>query len=240
MTSQLAIPNPTGHPARFSGAIVDKLREVLLARAPIPYIFDPFAGTGERLAELLGDDFEGGGIELHNHFIVNRKLVKVGDATKAKCYPRRPFVVVTSPVYPNGMAESWNVSPGDTSTRNTYSGALAKLGGLPKPNDMGVFGYRGTKRDGRSLRRAAYWSLAGEAVACWTASPCTGIFLNVSDFLSGGVVEPLVQDWRALLREHGWKITHTYKVRTPRHKGNEHADQRLDYESILVAVRLAD
>lgn len=241
--SAASIPNPTGHPARFSGAIVARLRLALFVHYPAkyqrPFIFDPFAGTGERLAELLGFDFEGGGVELHSKFIVNRKLVKVGDATKAKSYPKnRRFIIVTSPVYPNGIAESWKISDTDTSTRNTYAAALAALDGTPKANDMGVFGYRGTKRGGRSIKRAAYWELAEQAVEQWTANDnCARIYLNVSDFLSSNEVEPLVADWRKLLRDHGWTIVATYRVRTPRHRGNDNADQRVASESIIVAER---
>lgn len=243
MTSAPAIPNPTGHPARYSGAIVNRLREALFDHYPDPdsrpSIFDPFAGTGERLAELLGEEFRGSGIELHREFIVNRKLVKFGDATKSGFYPTRRFVIVTSPVYPNGMAEAWKVSDTDTSKRNTYAAALARLGGKRSfRSDMSVLGYRGTKPGGRSVKRANYWAIADQAVACWTANPqCVEVYVNVSDFKSGGDVEPFVQDWRNLLRFHGWKIKATYRVRTPRHRGNANADQRLAYEAIVLATR---
>lgn len=238
--TKAAIPNPTGHPARYSGAIVDRLRTALLDRHPDPdsrpYVFDPFAGTGERLAEILNDRFEGGGIELYGDFIVDRKLVKVGDATKPDGYPtNRPFIIVTSPVYPNGMAEAWKVSEADTSKRNTYS---ANRKSKTKPNDMGVLGYRGTKRGGRSVKRQAYWNLASDAAYRWTDNPlCTEVYLNVSDFMSGGEVEPFVQDWRDLLKRNGWKIVTTYRVRTPRHNGNDNADQRVGHECIIVAQR---
>lgn len=243
MSSKASIPNPSGHPARFSGAVVDKLRELLLGLRVAtvsaewmrhPYIFDPFAGTGERLAEILGDEFEGRGVELYSDFIVTRQLVKVGDATKIGSYPLMPFVIVTSPVYPNGMAEAWDVSESDTSTRNTYAANRTQKS---KPNDMGVMGYRGTKRGGRSVKRAAYWRTAEQCVVNWRVSPCEAIFLNVSDFMSGGEVEPLVKDWRDLLKRHGFRIDGTYRIRTPRHRGNDNADQRVDTEKIIVAVR---
>ncbi len=240
MKSAAAIPNPTGHPARFSGAVVDRLIKVLRERHVIqlddPFVFDPFAGTGERLDEILqATGLDGGGIELEREFIVNRNLVKVGDATKARFYPDQRFVIVTSPVYPNGMAEAWEVSPADTSKRNTYTAAK----GAPlKPNNMGALGYRGTKRGGTSLKRLTYWGLADHAVQCWADSEhCVGIYLNVSDFMSGGEVEPFVADWRDLLRRHGWTIVSTLRVSTPRHRGNDNADQRVGSESIIVAER---
>lgn len=232
-----SIPNPSGHPARFSGAVVDRLRDVLLSDYPEhrPFVFDPFAGTGERLAEILGDEFKGGGIELHRKFIVNSQLVTQGDATDIRCYPDRRFIVVTSPVYPNGMAERWNVS--DTSKRNTYDAALTALGARRRPrNDMSSLGYRGTKRGGRSLKRIAYWTVADAAVGAWSHNgQCEAVYLNVSDFMSGGEVEPFVQDWRDLLRAHGWRPFTTFRVRTPRHKGNDNADQRVSHECIVVA-----
>lgn len=238
MRSAPSIPNPSGHPARFSGAVVDRMRKLLLARDDRPYVFDPFAGTGERLAELLGDDFEGGGVELQARFIVNSQLVKRGDATNHTVYPRRPFVVATSPVYPNGVAEQYDIGEGDASYRPTYYAAHRRLGGGKlHHNNMGAFGYRGTKRGGSSVKRAAYWNVASRAVERWTSNGmCIGIYLNVSDFMSGGQVEPFVADWRKLLAEHGWKST-TVKVVTPRNKGVEHADQRVEFETILVARR---
>lgn len=243
MTSAPSIPNPTGHPARFSGAIIDRLRRALLSRYPDPYdqpyVFDPYAGTGERLAELLGNDFDGGGVELQRKFIVARQLVKQGDATNPKVYPTVPFVIVTSPAYPNGMSEQYNIGEADTSYRPTYANAHQRLGGDKlHPNNMGALGYRGTKRGGRSVKRAAYWELARRSVEVWTANEhCIGIYLNVSDFLSGGEVEPLVADWADLLREHGWKQVTRYKVRTPRNNGVDNADQRVEYETILVMRR---
>jgi hypothetical protein len=249
MSSPTSIPNPTRHPARFSGAIVDKLRALILAEYPHqdgrPFIFDPFAGTGERLAELGSFDADGnrifvGGIELQRHFIVNKRLVKQGDATKPKMYPvGTKFVIATSPVYPNGMAEQYDIGEEDPSYRPLYVVANKLAGGDVKlhPNNMGQFGYRGTRRGGRSVKRAAYWELAGQAVEQWTRNLwCQGIYLNVSDFMSGGVVEPLVDDWKALLRAHGWKIKRTVKVKTPRNKGVNNAALRVEHECIVVAV----
>lgn len=245
MTSPASIPNPTGHPARYSGAVVDKLRALFLADYPDwlgrPIIFDPNAGTGERLAEILapdknGDEVYGRGIEIQRKFIVNKKLVKYGDATQAKYYPDgEHWVAMLSVVYPNGMADGFVPSESDTSKRHTYTVAN---GGPLHANNMGQYGYRGTRRDGRSAKRRGYWHLADKMVECWTTNPwCMGVYLNVSDFMSRGEVEPLVDDWAALLRQWGWDTRRRYKVETPRNRGNDNAEQRVGNEVIIVATR---
>lgn len=242
MASPQSIPNPANHPARYSGAVIDRFIKLIGSYeadlAEVTTLFDPFAGTGERLAELQATGYQVSGIELQRSLIVNRSIVKQGDATRAKRYPGVPYAIVTSPVYPNGVADSHRAN--DTSKRFTYTVANRLNGGGDElhPNNMGRYGYRGTKRGGRSERRAAYWRLARQAVDIWTGDPnCRMVFLNVSDFLSGSEVEPLTADWRSLLREFGWKIDKTVKVATPRNRGNANSEQRVDHEAIIVAKR---
>lgn len=250
--------NPTGHPARFSDEIVAQLAEILVGMWPDwfgrPEIFDPFAGTGEMLAALdlacahpdLGGSTVGfghSGVELEPEFIVNPRIV-VGNATDPAAYPpARPkppacWVVVTSPVYANGMGD--NHKPRDTSKRYTYRFAKIMLTGDPDatlhPDNMGAYGYRGTMRGGRSRRRRRYWEIADAAVANWRTAEA--VIVNVSDFKhSRGKVEPLVDDWQALLARHGWTSQILVPVGTKRSKNGANREERVDREVIIVARR---
>lgn len=226
-------PNPKKHPARFSESVIAALREL------IPHgstLHDPFAGTGEFLGQLANDlscDFSG--TELEECLIVDRR-VKCGDATDASTYPNPGYVLVTSPVYPNGVADNFRAS--DASTRKTYRQAVAHLEGedrLLHPNNMGQYGYRGTSP--RSGKRASYWDLANAAVALWGGASL--LLVNVSDFMADDKVEPVVKDWKWLLEQHGWSVDREVLVTTPRYRqgSNESRDQRVDHEVILVATR---
>jgi hypothetical protein len=248
-------PNPTGHPARYSEAIVDLLAEIVLAEYPEwlgrPSIVDPCAGTGEALRDFqrltverdrpYNIGFEVHGIEIEPVWIVD-DIVRQGDATDISCYPDSPvgrLVVMTSPVYPNGVAD--NFIPQDDSTRFTYiSKAIRRIDDPTfrlHPNDQANFGYRGTKRGGASKRRAEYWRLAHEMVAVW-AKVAELVLLNISDFKhSNGEIEPVVMDWRRVLAEHGFTDQVEIPVGTPRMRNGANADQRVDVEVIVKARR---
>jgi hypothetical protein len=244
--------NATGHPARFSAEIVDLYASILDGMFPDPMgrpmLWDPFAGTGEmlaRIAELTAVEgwgevgFDYGGTELEAAYIRAEYIVH-GDATDRDTYltPRSApcgWVVVTSPAYGNGVSD--NHKPRDLSTRKTYRASLIKLTGDPDyelhPNNMGGHGYRGTLRAGRSKRRVRYWEVADAAVACWDTAHA--VLVNVSDFKhSNGEVEPLVDDWRALLERHGWADQTVVPVGTSRMRHGANHDQRVDNEVIII------
>ena len=248
-------PNPTGHPARFSQEVLDLAAELLMARYPEwlgrPYVFDPFAGTGEALARLSATliaaepehiGFQVTGVEIEPAYIVNAELVKPGDALDRSCYEQAPtggLVIFTSPVYPNGMADHHR--PKDTSVRRTYLVSLMALTGDAAyemdEHNMGRYGFRGTRRDGTSKRRAAYWDLAEKAVAVW-AGCAQHVLLNVSDFMhSNGQVEPVVDDWKAVLHKHGFTEQFDHPVATSRMRMGANHDQRVANEVIVEARR---
>lgn len=250
--------NPKGHPARFSDEIVDELASIINAEVTDwfypPMLWDPFAGTGEMLAEIASRCRPGGfaplpygGTEIEPEFIVD-KHIRVGDATDPDCYPPHlatvkeiegwgRFIVVTSPAYPNGMADGF--MPQDDSKRYTYQSALNALTKQPRrlaDNNMGRMGYRGTQRGGASKRRADYWRVADLAVANWAKADF--VLLNVSDFRhSKGEIEPLVMDWRQLLHEHGWHDQREVQVATKRNGNGANRDERVEHEVIVVAKR---
>jgi hypothetical protein len=252
-------PNPTGHPARFSDEVVDLFVEIINHEVTDwfnpPTLWDPYAGTGEALGDIArrcippgaAAHLPYGGTEIEAEFIVDPHII-LGDATYAMNYPPRltaagvlegngRFVIITSPVYPNGMADSWKMS--DASKRYTYQSAKNDLVGVHTElhvNNQGRYGYRGTKRAGPSRRRSEYWRIARESVPHW--APADMVLVNVSDFKhSNGQIEPLVMDWRWLLKEHGWTDIIEHPVATNRMLNGANADQRVEHEVILAAKR---
>lgn len=255
-------PNPKGHPARFSDEVVDLFVEIINHEVTDwfdpPTLWDPFAGTGEALADIASRCIPGGinplpygGTEIEPLFIVDTQHILEGDATCAAFYPpalaardplgrwgRGRYIIVTSPVYPNGVAD--NHLPQDASKRYFYRKTKIELSGDPTAelhiNNMGRYGYRGTKRGGISKRRAEYWRIASESVHWWSTADM--VLVNVSDFKhSNGQIEPLVTDWRCLLKEFGWTSIIEHPVATSRMKNGANADQRAEHEVILVAKR---
>lgn len=238
-------PNPSGHPARYSESIVAYLKTQLDADM---HVHDPFAGTGEFLGALADEiGFEFSGTEIEQCFIRDKR-VKVGDSTKQKTYPKKMgWVGVTSPVYPNGVADNFASSENEVKPwkRNTYRHAVvAATGGQQTellPNDMGAFGYRGTSRDGRSLKRQAYWDLACSCMFHWDTARM--FILNVSDFVysKGGedYIEPVTQDWVDLMGDYGWKMHAAEFIVTPRYgnASDDSRDQRMDSEAVVTFTR---
>lgn len=233
-------PNPTGHPARFSDEIIELFADILTHEYPEwfgrPLLHDPFAGTGEALEDLARRiDFGYQGTEIEPEFIV-APHIKQGDACDPSTYPPPPYVIITSPAYPNGISDSWQMA--EDSKRFTYQQALNRLLGTHRqlhPNNQGRFGYRGTKRGGKSSNRDNYWRIARAAVACWTWADL--VLLNVSDFKAKGGTEPLVMDWRQVLAENGWTIQIEHPVATRRIGMGENRDERVSHEVIVVARR---
>lgn len=233
--------NPKGHPARYSPEIISEFADILKECYPVwfgrPALFDPFAGTGEALHDLaLSIDFPYGGVEIEPEFIV-APGIREGDATEWTSYPPPPYVIVTSPVYPNGIADAWNAKDG--SKRFTYQNAKDLLVGEHTElheNNAGRYGYRGTKRGGKSVKREGYWRVAELAVNNWRQADM--VLLNVSDFkVKGGATEPFVMDWRKLLEEYGWVYQKEIQVGTARIGMGSNAEKRVEHEVIVVAKR---
>lgn len=239
------------HPARYSPPIIDLVADILRARWPDfmgrPIIHDPFAGTGERLHEMCNRDdmlWAYSGTEIEECFIAAPGVFQ-GDATDPDTYPpaRLPaqtgafgWIVFTSPVYPNGMADNHRAR--DSSNRRNYRAAKIKITGDAdaglEENNAGNFGYRGTKRDGNSARRINYWRIHEQAVRHWSSAQLA--IVNVSDFIhSKNQVEPLVDDWIKLLADHGWDDQQIHRVKTSRMRHGENREQRVDHEVVIVA-----
>lgn len=237
------------HPARYSPEVLDVIGPILTAEWPEwfgrPIVHDSFAGTGVRLVEFGREyGFRVSGTEIEACFVQCPTTVMVGDSRDPATYPplRYPnevatagWVQMTSPTYANGMADGH--LPRDGSRRKTYRKAKIDLTGNPEaklePGSMAGLGYRGTKRDGKSQRRARYWEIADACVANWGSASL--VIVNVSDFVSGGEVEPHVADWKALLARHGWVDQTDHEVATPRMRDGANGDVRVDHEVVIVA-----
>jgi hypothetical protein len=229
------------HGAQFSDTIVDEIRTILAERYPEfwgrPMLWDPFAGRGVKLARMSwgytdGLGFNYGGTEIEASFIEDDNI-RHGSATDPDTYPSTPHIIVTSPVYPNGMADSWKMSDG--SKRHTYRSWIAENEGKDRQLDdenMGRYGYRGTRRDGASTKRDAYWDIAERSVKNWSAAEA--VVLNVSDFISGGGLEPFTADWVRLMTKYGWQPVDSRRVRTPRQGHGANRDVRVEFEMVFV------
>lgn len=244
------------HPARYSKPVLDLTREILLAEWPEfmgrPMLHDPCAGTGERLHEFCNSDgmwWPYSGTEIEECYIEAPGILH-GNSTRADTYPpaRWPettpvfgWLIFTSVVYPNGMAD--NHLARDGSPRKNYRKAKAEITGDEEaeldPDNAGNYGYRGTKRPedgGTSRKREAYWDIHRRMLPHWETAEM--VILNASDFKhSNGRVEPVVKDWRDLLHEFGWSKQVAHPVGTQRMKHGQNADQRVAHEVVIVARR---
>ena len=217
------------HEAQWSWPVLEAIA-ARLARGV--RVHDCFAGTGDRLGQMADrKQWVFTGTDLQAVFIFDPRVVQ-GDATDPDTYPTEKHYLLTSPVYPNGMADDFKAR--DPEGRHTYRAAQHRLLGHDEPlhpNNMGRYGYR----PGRPPEnKAIYWGIAEAAVACWTAAT---VFVNVKDFIhSNDVVEPVVEPWAELLEHHGYLIVERVKVPVPgqRHGANRH---RVDHEVVLVAPR---
>jgi hypothetical protein len=221
---------PDTHPAKWS-------HEVLAAVAPILAewrlpVHDPFAGTGERLGKLCDQlELTFTGTEIQLPFIRDPRVAR-GDSTEADTYPSGDHVVVTSPAYPNGMADHFKA--GDHSRRHTYRQALAEILGHDEPlhpNNMGRYGVRyGVNAETK------HFDLARRCVRWWPEH----VVLNVSDFIVAGAVYPCVARWKDILGARDYRIVETIAVETPRQRHGANGDARVGHEVVLTAVRQSE
>ncbi|MBA3580754.1 MAG: hypothetical protein H0W42_12315 [Gemmatimonadaceae bacterium] len=236
------------HPAKFSAPILDLAFSVLRSEwegwMGRPHLFDPFAGTGQALHEACttGDDtFAYSGCEIEASFIEAPGIFH-GDATDPAVYPPARgstpwgWCILTSPPYGNGISD--HAVANDASKRFTYRKAIATIEGVDREladNNLGRHGFRGTQRGGKSVKRAAYWDLARRSVVHWKTAEM--VILNVSDFISGGEVEPHVNDWRDVLYHYGWGNQVVHPVGTQRIGFGENHEARVAHEVVVVARR---
>lgn len=209
-----------GHPARFTPAILDVLAPLIAEQSAV---WDPFAGTGERLGALCdryGVPF--GGTDLET-WPGQDPRVRQGDACDPGSYPLGEFLIVTSPSYGNGLNDHF--APRDTSRRYTYRTALGRE---LHENNTGRYGIRGGKQ-----AWARYWELHGQAVACWADRQARAL-VNVKAFVHAGQVVDLPGRWVELLETAGLTVTNRIEVRTPGIRHGANRDRRVECETVLV------
>jgi hypothetical protein len=224
------------HPAQFSPEVIDILRHLLTYMAPLP-VHDPFAGPGVRLGRLCDElDLIFTGTEIEPEFIVDPR-VHEDDSTRAWSYPgthpdQRPgaFRIVTSPVYPNGMADHFNAQ--DDSKRHTYRQGLANINGYDRELHEANMG-RYTARAGKKAL-TLHLDIAERCVRHWAAAKAP-VILNVSDFIVAGERFELVTQWWQLLQDHGYTIVRSIEVQTRRQRHGANGDLRVDHETIVIA-----
>jgi hypothetical protein len=192
-------------------------------------VHDPFAGTGRRLGKLcdaLGLRFTG--TEIEAEFIVDPRVAP-GNAINPDTYPPGPFCVVTSPAYPNGMADHFAARDG--SRRHTYRQALAAIRGHDRELSSSNMGRYSIRRGRRA--ETEHFAIAGIAMHRWPPD----VIVNVSDFIAAGERYPLVDRWRRLLGRHGYTVTDVVEVPTPRQRHGAHAELRVEAEAVITAHR---
>jgi hypothetical protein len=216
------------HPARWTPAILDAIEPVIVDLG-LP-VHDPFAGTGERLGALCDKvALPFTGTEIEAPFIIDPR-VKQGDSSDPATYPPHPHVVVTSPVYPNGMADHFRAR--DTSKRHTYRQALATILGYDQPlhaNNMGRYAGR-TRRGMASERR--HFDIARRCIVHWPDH----VIVNVKDVITKTEVVPVVELWKELLVTRAYEVVDEIKVATPGQRNGANSDARADHEMVLVAT----
>jgi hypothetical protein len=209
------------HPARYSPEIISALANMIPAGT---HVHDPFAGTGEALGALADTlfGFTFTGTELEPEFIVDRR-VEQGDATEPASYPTGPHLIVTSPPYPNGMADDYAQEGG---RRFTYRQAL----GRPlSPRNLGRYSARRSR-----TKEAEHFRLADAAIACWSAQRA---LVNVKDFIAEGARWPVVARWCELLEAHGFTVVELVPVHTHGQGFGANRSARVDTETIIDATK---
>jgi hypothetical protein len=270
MTAVARKPKAGHHPATYSNAVLDAMADVLDRVAPSsatywrPRIFDPFAGTGRKVAEhrIFGMG-EWHGLELEPAFI-ETCWVEPGNACDPPFADGQFDVLATSPVYYNRMLD--HHAPKDDSKRYSYTFSLRDAMGVPR-SDASV--QLSPANAGRMSRRAEYEALH---LLAWPAvvaklRPGALVMLNMSDnehtvvrrtyepqpYRRARSIEavtvkgkPMVKvhevvenvRWHAnVLHDAGVEWLEELTVETPRMRNGQNAEVRADAERLLVGVR---
>lgn len=217
------MPELGKQPAPFTQSIIRQLWQDIPRYVPQGHIIhDPFAGDGTRLGalcDLLGYPFSA--VDLERWRDADQR-VRFGNSIRPETYPQRPFAVVTSPTYNNGINDHFK--PQDASRRKTYRVAA----GHPlHEQNTGRWSGRHSKQ-GEQM----YWQITREVVKNWPAVA----MVNVKNSIRHGAVYPLVEMWTELLKDP-YDVIEQREVPCPGWRvGTNHA-ARIDTEAILIARR---
>ena len=206
-------PRVPVHPCEFSPEVIDALRDLIRAGE---HVHDPFAGMGRRLGALcdeLGAEYSGSDIE---EWPGADPRVTLGDATKADTYPKRPFTVVTSPVYLNKRLADYADGPTPTTKVRGRRDYGISLGRALHTSNLARF-------TGKPSRAAAYWLKHEAAVRHWDPRA----IVNVDS--------PILDGWLVVLGACGYTHMEVIPVFTQRYGGLHNAEKRAEYEVVIVA-----
>lgn len=214
---------PPKHPARYSKSVMTQFRDTLLNivadEGPI-HILDPFAGTG-RIHELaVSSLIHTTGVELEPEWAAMHPWTRQGNALElTTMFPGHFHAVVTSPTYGNRLADHHNAQDG--SVRRSYT---HDLGRPLHPDNSGQMAFGKEYQDfHRKVWDQVYTVLR----------PNGWFILNVSDFIRGGEVVPVVK-WHLDALHNRFKVVEDLAIDTPRLKFGQNASARVSHERIIV------
>ncbi len=217
------------HPAPFSKAVLEKIEtEELLPEVGV--VIDPFAGIGgvHQLATCTRATV---GIEIEPEWAAAHPSTLVGNALALPFGAAAFDAACTSPCYGNRYSDHHRAADG--SFRRSYHHDLVAVTGDP---DHQLHADNAGKLRGTS---EAYWDLHRRA---WlelrrVLKPRAPFILNVSDYISGGSVVPMVDRHAALVTEVGFELVDKIDVRTPRMRRGANSAARVETEAVLVFLR---
>lgn len=203
------------HPCQYSPEVLTVLAELI---RPGEHIHDPFAGPGNRLANLcdqIGATYSGGDIE---DWPGHDPRVRQVDATQADSYPTGDYRLVTSPVYVNKRCADYRNGPTPTTKTKGRRDYGIALGRALNPRNL-------ARHTGRPAEAETYWRLHAEAVAHWPAR----VIVNVD--------EPISDRWQQTLLDAGYRVGRVLPAYTQRYGGLDNADKRAEFEVVIVATK---
>lgn len=204
------------HPAKFSDTII----ELLNREVPAGKICDPFAGTG-KVHLLANDKRDTYGVEIEPEWASMHPRTIVGNALLLP-FPNETFdCIVTSPTYGNRLADHHKAQDG--SIRHSYT---HDLGRTLHPDNSGTTyfwqsGYRAFHLKAW-MEAFRILKVGGEA------------YINVSNFIRGGMEQDVVGMHAELLAMAGGRIVKIHHVDTPRLRFGANGDARVGEETILL------
>jgi DNA modification methylase len=206
---------PKPHPAKFSTNVIDTLQQIV----PPGLILDNFAGIGG-IHVLRNKERKTIGVEIEPEWANQSRYNIVGDALDLP-FPDNTFdTLVTSPVYSNRMSDSHVAK--DSSRRITYT---HYLGRKLHENNSGKMQWSDKYR---KFHEKAWKE--GQRVL----KPGGLFFLNISDHIRKGQVQPVTAWHRDYIIDLGFAFLLEMPIKTPRMKFGANRDIRIDHESILI------
>jgi hypothetical protein len=217
--------HPSSHPARFNKKLLPIFASMV---GDSVWVFDPLAGTGERLDELnkllpnavlLGTEIE------YEWASVSPTRVLCIDAFEYLKMNRDNAwdAILTSPTYGNRMADHHNAKDG--SKRNTYT---HRLGRPLSENNSGKLQWGDEYRD-------FHYRLWCECVR--VLKPCGKFILNVKDHIRDGKVQEVSKWHIETLCAMGMIIQQIEQVVLPSLKNGANSNLRVPFEEVIMFTK---